>query len=105
MAALVAAIVVALSGTVVRSPATPLCKAEESCSAPASGVMLTFFRHGIAVKSAETTSTGHYRVVLVPGVYTVRLETKSKLTRLAPTTVRVRRADPHRNFTIDSGIR
>lgn len=104
MAVFLAAIVSGLFGTVVRSPATPVCQAGQPCTAPAAGVTLTFYRGGSAVKSAVTTSTGHYRVQLMPGVYTVRLATK--MARLAPTTVTVTRAVvARRNFTIDTGIR
>jgi hypothetical protein len=105
MAAFLAAVVSGLFGTVVISPATPVCQAGKPCTAPAAGVRLTFSRGAIAVKSVVTTSTGHYRVVLAPGAYTVRT-TKSKPARLAPTTVTVARgiARP-RNFTIDIGIR
>jgi hypothetical protein len=105
MAIFLAALLSGLFGTVVRSPATPVCHAGQSCTAPAAGVTLTFYRGGSAVKSAVTTSTGHYRVQLRPGVYTVRFATKSKLARLAPTTVTVTRAVARRNFTIDTGIR
>ena len=53
-----------------------------------------------------TTSTGHYRIVLAPGVYSVRPANQSKMTRLAPTTVTVAQGVARRrNFTIDTGIR
>jgi hypothetical protein len=106
MALFLAAIVSGLFGTVLRSPATPVCQAGQPCTAPAADVTLTFYRGATAVKSAVTTSSGHYRVQLTPGVYTVRLATKSKMARLAPTTVTVTRAVvSRRNFTIDTGIR
>lgn len=106
MAAFLAAVVSGLFGTVVLSPSMPVCRAGEPCTAPAAGVTLTFSRGGAAVKSVVTTSTGHYRVVLAPGVYTVRPASKSRLARLAPTTVTVVYGIARRrNFTIDTGIR
>ena len=106
MAAFLAAVVSGLFGTVVLSPSMPVCRVGEPCTAPAAGVTLTFSRGGTAVKSVVTTSTGHYRVVLTPGVYTVRPGSKSKLARLAPTTVTVTYGIARRrNFTIDTGIR
>jgi hypothetical protein len=105
MAVILATVLTGLFGTVVRSPATPVCHAGTPCTAPAAGVTLTFYRDTRAVKSVVTTATGHYRVRLAKGLYTVRLEQKSKLARLAPTTVAVTGAFAHRNFTIDTGIR
>jgi hypothetical protein len=106
MAALLAAAVAGLFGSVVRSPTTPVCQAGQSCSAPASGVTLTFSRGGKVVKSVVTTSAGKYHVQLTAGVYTVKFVSKSRIARLTPTTVTVRSgAMLRRNFTIDTGIR
>lgn len=106
MAAFLAAVVSGLFGTVVLSPSMPVCQVGKPCTAPAAGVKLTFSRGATTVKSAVTTSTGQYRVVLAPGVYTVRPALRSKLVRLAPTTVTVARGIARRrNFTIDTGIR
>ena len=105
MVAFLAAVVTGLFGTVVLSPATPVCQAGKPCTAPAAGVRLTFSRGTRDVKSVITTSTGHYRVVLAPGVYTVRAG-RSKIERLAPTTVTVVQGIVRRrNFTLDTGIR
>jgi len=106
MAALLAAALAGLFGTVVRSPTTPVCQAGKSCSAPAAGVTLTFSRDGKVVKSDVTTSAGKYHVQLAAGIYAVRFVSKSKIARLTPTTVTVRSgAMLRRNFTIDTGIR
>jgi hypothetical protein len=106
MAALLAAAVAGLFGTVVRSPTMPVCQAEQSCSAPAAGVTLAFSRGGSEVKSVVTTSTGKYHVSLAPGVYVVRLIGKSRIERMTPMKVTVRTGAPlRRNFTIDTGIR
>jgi hypothetical protein len=104
--AFLAAVVSGLFGTVVISPSTPVCRAGTPCTAPAPGIRLTFSRGGTAVRSVVTTSTGHYRIVLAPGVYSVRPANQSKMTRLAPTTVTVAQGVARRrNFTIDTGIR
>jgi hypothetical protein len=105
MVAFVAAVVSGLFGTVVISPSTPVCQVGKPCTAPAAGVKLTFSRGAIDVKSVVTTSTGRYRIVLASGVYTVRAG-KSRLSRLAPTTVTVVNGIVRRrNFTLDTGIR
>ena len=106
MVALLATLVSGLFGTVVISPSTPVCQAGKPCTAPAARVRLTFSRGGAVVKSVVTTSTGHYRVVLAPGIYAVRPASRSKLARLAPTTVTVAQGSARRrDFTIDTGIR
>jgi hypothetical protein len=106
MAAFLAAAFVGLYGTVTRSPTMPVCRAGESCSAPAAGVTLAFSRNGKNVKSVVTTSKGTYRVVLTPGVYVVRLVGTSPFPRMTPVHVTVRSgAASRRTFSIDTGIR
>lgn len=106
MAVVLAALVSGLFGTVVRSPATPVCRAGQPCSAPAAGVRLTFVRGGVAVRSVVTTKAGTYRILLAPGVYTVRLPASMRIARLNPKTVTVRRGVvTRRGFAIDTGIR
>jgi hypothetical protein len=102
----IAAAASGLFGTVVISPSTPVCQAGKPCTAPAAGVKLTFSQGGKDVQSVVTSSAGHYRLGLAPGVYSVRPVTRSKIDRLAPTTVTVAPgvAGP-RNFTLDTGIR
>jgi len=97
---------VGLYGTVMRGPTMPVCRAGEPCSAPAAGVTLAFSRNGKTVKSVVTTSKGTYRVVLTPGVYVVRLVSKSPFPRMTPVNVTVRSGTAsRRNFSIDTGIR
>ena len=104
--AYLAAVVSGLFGTVVISPSTPVCQAGKPCTAPAPGVRLTFLRGGTPVHSVVTTSTGHYRIVLAPGFYTERPASRSRMTRLAPTTVTVAPGVARRrDFTLDTGIR
>ena len=90
----------------MRGPTMPVCRAGESCSAPAAGVTLSFSRNGKSVKSVVTTSRGTYRVLLAPGVYVVRLAGKSPFPRMTPVMVTVRDGvATRRNFMIDTGIR
>ena len=102
MAAMLAAAV--LFGTVLRSPATPVCQAEQPCSAPAAGMTLTFTR-GSVVKTVVTSSKGAYRIRLAPGVYAVHIA-RNRIARVSPLTVTVRSGVlVRRNFVIDTGIR
>jgi hypothetical protein len=107
VAVVLAALLSGLFGTVSRGPVMPVCQAEQSCSAPAGGVRLTFVRDGQPVRSVVTSSTGHYRVLLPPGSYSVRIARTSRgIERLAPRSVAVRRrVMTQRNFFIDTGIR
>lgn len=103
---LLAAVVSGLFGTVLRGPITPLCDVDRACSKPAAGVKLTFLRHGRPVTSIVTSSTGRYRVRLLPGSYSVRAATASRIEHMRPTSVAVRRGViARRNFFIDTGIR
>jgi hypothetical protein len=104
MAVLLAAAVSGLFGTVVRSPATPVCQAGTPCTAPAADVTLTFTRGGVS-HSVVTSSTGRYRIALRPGTYSVRILTRSKVARLTPVTVAVSGVMTRRNFSLDTGIR
>jgi len=106
MAVLLAVLLSGLFGTVTRSPITPVCVAGQSCSAPAAGVTLTFLRGGKPVRSVVTSATGKYRVLLAPGVYTVRVSPRTRVGRLTPATVTVPpRVVARRAFVIDTGIR
>jgi hypothetical protein len=106
VAVVLAAVLSGLFGTVSRGPVVPLCQEGQSCSAPAAGVRLSFVRDGVVMKSVVTNSTGRYRVVLPAGSYSVRIAKTSRIERLAPTAVRVRRGVmARRNFSIDTGIR
>src|SRR5690349_20250856 len=64
-----------LTGIVMRGPITPVCVAEQPCSAPARGVTLVFTRNGAVVGRAVTTDTGRYRLRLPSGRYSVRRAT------------------------------
>lgn len=102
MAALLA--VAVMFGTVLRSPAMPVCQAGQPCSAPAAGMTLVFTR-GSVVKTVLTSSKGTYRIRLAPGVYSVRVA-QNKIARISPLTVTLRSGVlMRRNFVVDTGIR
>jgi hypothetical protein len=106
VALVLAAVLSGLFGTVVRGPITPLCQEGQPCTEPAAGVKLTFVHDGEAVRSVVTSSTGRYHVVLPAGSYAVRMTKTSRIERLAPRAVVVRRGVmARRNFSIDTGIR
>jgi hypothetical protein len=90
-----------LHGIVMRGPVSPVCAAEQPCDEPAVGAVLTFSRNGAVVARAKVESEGKYRVVLRPGLYSVRANH-----RIDPTTARVRSGRMSRvDFSIDTGIR
>jgi hypothetical protein len=113
MSAVVTALVVAaaapasvtksgLYGTVTRGPITPVCTAEQPCSAPAAGVLLRFTRLGVTT-ATRTKGDGTYRLSLAPGTYTVAATAGR---RIEPNVVRIRsRHYSHVNLSIDTGIR
>lgn len=92
-----------LRGVVDRSPITPVCTADDPCSAPAPHTQLAFVR-GRARVTTRTNDAGHYRVILAPGWWSV--QTKRIGSALSPVKVRVLRNRVRVvDFTIDTGIR
>ena len=61
-----------LRGTVVLSPARPVCIEDEPCTKPAARFVRVFSRSGVGVARTTTRADGSYRVRLRPGVYAVR---------------------------------
>ncbi len=59
-----------LFGTVARGSGGA-CPSQGPCSIPASGITLSFSRAGAPAVSATTNATGHYRVRLPAGRYSV----------------------------------
>jgi hypothetical protein len=96
-----------LRGLVMRGPITPVCVAEQPCSAPATGVTLVFSSNGRTVGHAITNAKGWYRITLRPGRYSVAIgRAQQSFRRLTPVRADVianhyRRVD----FSIDTGIR
>jgi len=91
-----------LYGTVTRGPIAPVCSAEQSCTAPAAGVVLRFTRAGVTT-TTRTTADGTYRLRLTPGTYAVDAVPGG---RIAPNIVHLRSGRFwHVNLAIDTGIR
>ena len=96
-----------LFGTVLISPAQPVCVVGEPCTAPDKNDVLAFWQRGRRVGRTRTSAEGRYRISLAPGRYTVTAKRKSTLGRgLEPTHVVVPRARYRRvDFSVDIGIR
>lgn len=95
-----------LHGTVTRGPIMPACNVGTPCDEPAAGVTLTFVHAGAVAGRVRTGDAGGYRILLSPGLYTVRVRPVSKLGRVDPTRVRVLAGRVrHVDFAIDTGIR
>jgi hypothetical protein len=92
-----------LYGDVTRGPITPICTAEQPCSAPAANTTLAFSLSGNEVGRTRTRADGTYRIALAPGTYTVRaLATRP----IEPVKAWVRRGHFRKvDFSIDTGIR
>jgi hypothetical protein len=94
-----------LRGKVMKGPTKPVCRVDESCEAPAAGVVLQFRRSGTLVARATTTQTGTYSVRLRPGLYAVKAAQTRLAKTLTPQTVRVLRGRVARvEFHLDTGI-
>src|SRR5436305_4047633 len=95
-------------GVVERGPISPMCAAEQPCSAPARHVQLVFMQNGRAAAQTTTDQDGKYRLPLTAGTYTVKVAAGSssaghdlepgKVHAMATRWVRV-------DFSLDTGIR
>jgi hypothetical protein len=93
----VAVALVVVHGLVLRGPTKPVCSMPEPCDEPAAKVQLVF-SHGRSTVRVRTDRTGHYRVRLAPGRYTLHVK------RIQPGALEVHRA-MRADFFIDTGIR
>ncbi len=95
-----------LRGVVMRSPTMPVCEEGVPCSAPAKNTTLVFTRETSVVRT-RTDATGHYRVALAPGWWSVRTAPVVRIgSGLTPRRVRVLAGRFRRvEFVIDTGIR
>jgi hypothetical protein len=92
-----------VKGSVVLSPASPVCHVGTSCSKPLPRFRLVFVRRGEIVARTKTDARGHYRVKLGPGRYAVRALQRGQLD---PSRVRIpASARATVNFKFDAGIR
>ena len=93
-----------LRGLVMRGPTTPVCY-DDSCEAPAKGLVLQFRRNGQIKAQVKTSQTGSYRVTLRPGRYAVRTPALQPRQRLTPQLVRVPRGGVGRvDLHLDTGL-
>jgi hypothetical protein len=94
-----------LAGTVLVSPASPVCRTGSSCTQPARGLTLVFVREGQTQKT-KTDAKGHYRIQLSPGAYRVLVPAARLRTSLKPRTATVRNGGfGNLDFRYDPGIR
>jgi hypothetical protein len=91
-----------LEGSVLLSPATPVCRARSPCSKPLPHFELVFSRSGKVAARVQTDSRARYRVTLEPGRYTV---TTGRRGALHPQRVRIPSRHTTVNFKFDNGIR
>jgi hypothetical protein len=95
-----------LYGVVKRGPTQPVCVVGLPCDAPAAGLRLTFSRPGQPNRWVRTDRSGAYRILLTPGVYTVRTDAVAFGVVPEPARVHVPRTGFRQaNFSIDTGIR
>ena len=96
-----------VSGVVDRGPISPMCVAEQPCSAPARHVRVVFLQSGRAAGQATTDDAGKYRVALPAGAYTVQVAGRTM--QGAGSEARTVRVPATRwvkaNFSLDTGIR
>jgi hypothetical protein len=92
-----------LYGKVTRGPITPVCLADQPCSAPMPGAVIVFSRSGREVARTRTAPNGAYRVALTPGMYSVRVLRARPVD--PPTTLVPRSRFRHIDFSVDTGIR
>ena len=59
-----------LEGMVRRGPIQPVCRVGEPCDAPFSAAFEVWQQQQLVTKF-RSDSTGHYRVLLAPGAYTI----------------------------------
>jgi hypothetical protein len=94
-----------LRGVVTRGPTQPVCRENDSCEAPARGLVLRFFRDGVLKAEVRTSRTGAYSVRLRSGPYAVRTAVRRPGMGLTPRVVRVPKGRIARvDFHLDTGI-
>jgi hypothetical protein len=95
-----------LHGIVMRGPTRPVCLESQSCTAPAAGIVLQFWRAGDVAARAKTGPVGGYVVKLRAGTYVVKTGQVARIgSGLTPRLVRVPSGRVARvNFLLDTGI-
>jgi len=93
-----------LRGVVMRGPTSPSCH-DDSCEAPAKGLVLLFRRNGRVKAQVKTNQTGRYLVKLRPGTYAVTTPAPRPVQRLTPQLVHVPRGRVKRvGFHLYTGV-
>jgi hypothetical protein len=93
-----------LRGVVMRGPTSPICH-DDSCEAPAKGLVLLFRRNGRVKAQVKTNQTGRYLVKLRSGTYAVTTPALRPAQRLTPQLVHVPRGRVKRvDFHLYTGI-
>jgi hypothetical protein len=105
--AIVAAAVSGFHGFVEKGPTLPVCRAGEPCTAPAQVTLVFRSMRTARTFRVRSNAQGAYRILLVPGYYSVTTVERIGLTRnIRPRAVHVRTAHVDRlDFSIDTGIR
>ena len=94
-----------LHGTVMRGPIMPVCMVGKPCDAPAAHLTLYFTRAG-RTRTVTTDGTGHYRLRLPAGSYSVTVHQQGLGRGLEPRAVRVyAERDRRTDFHLETGIR
>jgi hypothetical protein len=100
-----ATVVSGLQGFVYKGPTHPVCRVGEPCTAPVQVTLL--FRRAGHLYRTRSSRTGHYRILLTAGYYTVTTLERIGIARnIRPIAVHVRAGHVDRlDFSIDTGIR
>ena len=95
-----------LYGSVVISPAQPVCRVGIPGTAPAKRMWLEFSARGRLVARTQTDGRGRYRLAIRPGIYAVAAGGQIVGRGLEPARAVVRTGLYRRaDFTLDTGIR
>jgi hypothetical protein len=101
--AILATLLSGLYGVVTRGPTTPVCRVDVPCTKPYGHSTLVFTRLGVT-RRVTSDAGGKYRISLVPGRWSLRVQDAHFGWR--PTTVTVPSARFAKlNVFVDTGIR
>ncbi len=93
-------------GQVLRGPVSPVSREGKPNTAPARGLGLAFFSHGVEVARVVTGKEGKFSLTLRAGTYTVRTVKRMPFGPLTPRSFRVESGVPTLlKLQLDTGIR
>jgi len=102
--AILATLLSGLYGLVTHGPVTPVCRVDAPCTAPFVRATLLFSRPGTTTRRVTTDAKGRYRIALLPGRWSLRVQNAHFGWK--PTSVTVPRGRyGHVNVNVDTGIR